>query len=199
MTPDELRSAIAFGREQRSIEFKGPGERTDGAFLAKVIKAILGMANKQDGGTVVIGVTDDGTSLTPSGLTRAQRATWTYDDLQSNVSGYADPYVELQVMTINLDEKDYVAVEVQAFSDYPVICKREYSKILRKGALYVRPRGRIETVEVPSHVEMREVIERAAEAVARRMIATANRLQTARPADAPSDVQRFLAESSDLI
>ena len=44
MTPDELRTAIALGREQRNVEFKGPGVRTDKAFLAKVIRAILGMA-----------------------------------------------------------------------------------------------------------------------------------------------------------
>ena len=59
MTETELRQAISLGREQRGTEFKGPSIPTDRHFQAKVIRAILGMANKPGGGTVVIGVDDD--------------------------------------------------------------------------------------------------------------------------------------------
>ncbi|NCQ32475.1 MAG: hypothetical protein GW802_34565, partial [Armatimonadetes bacterium] len=95
MTEGELRQAIAFGREQRGVEFKGPGKRTDRAFQAKVIRAILGMANKPGGGVVVIGVDDDGAALQPTGLSTDELSTWSsYDDLATSVSTYADPYVD---------------------------------------------------------------------------------------------------------
>jgi hypothetical protein len=87
------------------------------------------MANKPDGGIVVVGVDDDGTTLTPTGLTPAQIATWGYDDLHASVSNYADPYVDLDVGVVALDSKHFIAIEVEEFSDLPVICKGEYPKI----------------------------------------------------------------------
>jgi predicted HTH transcriptional regulator len=150
MTPEELSTAIALGREQRNTEFKGPGLRSDKHFLAKVIRAILGMANKPDGGVVVVGVEDDDTRLLPVGLTPAELKTWTYDDLHSSVSNYADPYVDFEVVPIHLDGKDFVAIKIQEFSDIPVICKRDCGNTLRNGALYVRRRGKNETVDIPS-------------------------------------------------
>jgi len=176
LTPDQLRTAIAFGREQRGIEFKGPGKRTDKAFMGKVVRAMLGMANKQGGGFVIIGVTDDGTSLTPAGLSADELATWSYDDLASSASNYADPYVDFAVKSVDVDGKTYAVVEVQQFDELPVICKRSLDQILRDGAVYARPRGKIETVECPSHVEMREILEAAAEKSAKQMLARQERL-----------------------
>ncbi len=200
MTPDELRTAIALGREQRNTEFKGPGERTDKTFLAKVVRAVLGMANKPDGGVVIVGIDDDGTALTATGLTPAQVATWGYDDLHSSISNYADPYVDFEVTVVALDGKEFIAIEVQEFTELPVICKRDYPGTLRNGALYVRRRGKNETVEVPSHVEMREVIERAAEIIARKMLGTVSRIQPAiAPPPQPSEAEEFAKEARDLL
>lgn len=195
MTPEELSTAIALGREQRNTEFKGPGLRSNKPFLAKVIRAILGMANKPDGGVVVVGVEDDDTRLLPVGLSPAELKTWTYDDLHSSVSNYADPYVDFEVVRIQLDGKDFVAIKIQEFSDIPVICKRDCGNTLRNGALYVRRRGKNETVEIPSHVEMREVIERAAENVARRMLATVSRIG---PPTVPS-ADKYDQEAEDIL
>ena len=112
MTPEDLRTAIALGREQRSTEFKGPGMRTDKALLVKVIRAMLGMANKPDGGVVVLGVEDSGATITATGLSPAELATWGYDDLASSVSNYADPYIEFDVTVVNLDGNQFVAAEI---------------------------------------------------------------------------------------
>jgi predicted HTH transcriptional regulator len=190
VTSDELRTALALGREQRNVEFKGPGSRTDKAFCAKITRAILGMANTPDGGVVVLGVDDDGTTLSATGLTSGQTATWGYDDLQSSVSNYADPYADLDVAVVLLDKKEFVAIHVWEFSDMPVLCKRDYTPTLRDGALYVRRRGKNETVEVPSHTEMREVVERAAIITARKEQASA----TASPV-----IDRFAQEAGDLL
>ncbi len=200
MTPDELSTAIALGREQRSTEFKGPGKRTDRPFLAKVVRAVLGMANKPDGGVVVIGVDDSGTTLFATGLTPDQVATWGYDDLHSSISNYVDPYVELDVSVVTLDRKKFISIEVQAFAELPVLCKKDYPGTLRNGALYVRRRGKNETIEVPSHVEMREVIERAAVIQASKMLGVVAQLQpvpTTPPQ--PADAEMFAKEAQDLL
>jgi len=200
MGPNDLRLAIALGREQRGTEFKGPGEKTEKAFLAKVVRAVLGMANKPDGGTVVVGVDDDGLVLTATGLTPGQLATWGYDDLHSSISNYADPYVDFDVRVVSLDGKDFVAIEVSEFSEIPVLCKKGYPQTLRQGALYVRRRGKNETLEVPSHVEMREVIERAAEIRARKLLGIVAQLGPAtveQPQLAADEM--FANEAKDLL
>ena len=227
MTEGELRQAIAFGREQRGVEFKGPGKRTDRAFQAKVIRAILGMANKPGGGVVVIGVDDDGAALQPTGLSTDELSTWSsYDDLATSVSTYADPYVDFDIATVEMDGKSFVAIEVTQFKELPVICKRDYQAtpggggaarsgggvratgkrdekmVLRNGALYVRRRGKNETIEVPSHVEMREVLRHAAEFVARDMVAShvllEGHVQGTERTDQVSE-KRFDAEVEDLV
>jgi predicted HTH transcriptional regulator len=202
MTEDELRQAISLGREQRGTEFKGPGKRTDKHFQAKVIRAVLGMANKPGGGVIVIGIHDGGSALNPQGLSAEELATWTYDDLASNVSTYADPYVDFGLGIVEMDGKSFVAVEVSQFDELPVVCKNNYNSILRNGALYVRRRGKNETIEVPSHVEMREVVRRAAEAVARDMVASHERLrEVEQVTDQTTQASgaHFDAEAKDLL
>jgi predicted HTH transcriptional regulator len=177
LTVEELRGAIALGREQRGVEFKGPGQRTKKAFMAKVVRAIIGMANKPGGGVVVLGINDDGTSLHPIGLAQEELATWKYDDLASSVSNYADPYVDFDVGVLQMDAGRYVVIEVRQFDELPILCKKDLTPTLRNGALYVRRRGKNETVEAPTHVELREVINRAVEISARELMAKLIRLR----------------------
>ena len=66
MTERELDAILAQGHETHGDEFKGPGKRTNSAFLAGVIRAMLGMANRRDGGHVILGI--DSESLEPIGL-----------------------------------------------------------------------------------------------------------------------------------
>ena len=202
MTENELRGAIALGREQRGMEFKGPGKRTDKAFQAKIIRAVLGMANKPGGGVVVVGVDDDGTTLHAIGLSARDLATWTYDDFASNLSNYADPYVDFDLGPVEMDGKSFVAIEIRQFEQLPVICKKDYLKVLRDGALYVRRKGKNETVEVPSHVEMRELVSRAAEFAARQIVASyvdlRDHLQSTDAAIGSSETS-FDREAEDLL
>ena len=202
MTEDDLREAIAIGREHRGIEFKGPGMRTEKAFQVKIIRAVLGMANKPGGGVVVIGVDDNGTTLHATGLSKSKLATWTYDDFASNVSNYADPYVDFNLGVVGMDEKSFVAIEIKQFDELPVICKKDSFNVLRNGALYVRRKGKNETVEVPSHVEMREVVTRASEFAARQIVASyvnlRDHLQNTNNA-VPNSEESFDSEAEDLL
>jgi predicted HTH transcriptional regulator len=199
MTPDELQDAIALGREQRGVEFKGPGQRDDADFMARVTRAILGMANKEDGGEVVIGVEDKQQVLTLVGLSPTAQVTWNFDDVQSVLSNYADPFVDIDVALVTVGSLTQVVITVRPFAESPVLCKKDYShsktskRILQAGALYIRSRGKIETVPASTHTQVREVLDRAAEATARRLIAISRRIQPG-----PTDADRFAGESKDL-
>src|SRR5262249_38615915 len=97
VTPAELEDALAFGREQAGVEFKPPSARTDRAAFAQVTKAVLAMANKRDGGRVVIGVAEVEKRLVRGGVTPAQAESWlTHDHVADALAEYADPPVELR-------------------------------------------------------------------------------------------------------
>ena len=164
------------GHEAYGVEFKGPGRRTDKAFLAKVIRAVLGMANRRDGGAVIIGVEDE--TLEPGGLEEDQADTWTHDALATNVNEYASPSV-----SFDFERKLYlghtlVIIEVHEFAEIPILCSKPYNPtnvkgadpILRRGACYVRSRHKPETSEIPSAEEMRELLELAIDKGVRRFV-----------------------------
>ena len=81
MTEQEFETLLAIGHELNGVEFKGRGARTDSAFLAGVIRAILGMANRRDGGFVILGV--DADSLEPVGFEDDEVKAWlNYEDME---------------------------------------------------------------------------------------------------------------------
>jgi len=161
MTEQEFSELLALGHEARALEFKSPGKRSDKAFLALVARAVLGMANRQDGGLVVIGVQDDGTTINPVGLNPDQLDTWTHDAAGDALAEYADPAVEFDLERVEFQGKRMVVVRVHEFDEIPVLCKRDYPQTLRNGACYVRARRKPETTEIPTQAEMRELIDLA--------------------------------------
>lgn len=56
MTEDELNTLFALAHELTHVECKRSGALTNGRFVAKVVRAILGMSNRRDGGVVIVGV-----------------------------------------------------------------------------------------------------------------------------------------------
>ena len=200
MTDQEFAELLALGHEQRGLECKGPGERTDRAFLALVARAVLGMANRQDGGSVVIGVSDDGKSLHPVGLTAEQLSTWTRDSIGDALAEYADPAVEFDLERKRLGNKDFVILRVREFEDVPILCKKDFAETLRKGACYVRTRRKPETTEIPAQAEMRELIELA---TTKRLRATLKMLRDAgvdlSPAAPPGGDELFRRQLGDLL
>ncbi len=158
LTEQLFAALVGPGYEQYGVEFKGPGARTERRLLAQVARAALGMANRADGGLVIIGVDDDG-SL--AGLSDAELDTWSYDDVAASLAEYADPYVDLALQVLVYEDRSFVILHVAEFEEIPVLCKRDYPGVLRKGACYVRTRRIPETSEIPSQTEMRELLDLA--------------------------------------
>lgn len=176
MTNEEFAEIMALDHELAGVEFKGSGRLADRRLSAQVVKAILGMANRRDGGSVIIGVEDDLGTLNPVGLTSTQVDTWGYDALADQVARYADPGVSFDVEVKSYDGGQYVVIEVEEFNDIPVLCKRAFNDVLRDGACYVRPRRKPETTEIPTQADMRDLLDLATDKVVARYIERAKRL-----------------------
>jgi len=168
MTEEELAALLALGHELIGIEFKAAGPTSDRQLFAQVTRAVLGMANRRDGGRVVIGVEDNGGVLTPVGLSKSDQETWRYDDVATKLAVYADPSVSFELETQQYNGNDYVVLYVREFEDIPVLCKKDYQGVLRKGACYVRPRRKPETIEIPTQEDMRDLVDLATEKRLRR-------------------------------
>lgn len=193
--PEEIEVALSAGYELRHLELKGPGYRSDTHLFAKVTRAALGMGNLRDGGQVIIGIADDDPAAMLPGLQRDQLESWlAYDDVARKFAEYADPPLRFDVADILLSSGASVAVvSVSEFADSPHLCARAYESVLRKGALYVRPRKVPETSEVASLVEMRDVIQLATEKALRAYVATAERAGLT-VSGGPSDEARYEQE-----
>lgn len=189
MTPDEVQLIVDVGREHPNIEFKGPGSRIDKAFFSRVVRAVLALANTRDGGTVLIGVDEKQRAV--RGLSAEELESWqSFDQVHADFNRYADPFVDIDVETVALNGATVIAITVKEFADLPVLCKQDGAedehkkKIVRRGACYVRGRTQgNQSIEVPTHVEMRALLELATGKKLRSFVTQANAvgLSTALP------------------
>lgn len=195
---DEIR---ALAKEQPGVEFKSGGSSADKAHFARVVRAAVAMSNRRDGGVVVIGVDDDGESLTFSGVEHGHLTSWNYDDVADRLAIYADPSLDFDLELFERDGRTFVVLEIREFADVPVICKKGYPDVLRDGACYVRTRRKPESVEIPRHVEMRDLLDLAIEKGVRAFLERSRRagipLAPAEEA-AANDAELFSEELGDL-
>ena len=163
MTSEDFIRIMELRHELSGVEFKSPGPISNRRLVAQVIRAILGMSNRRDGGIVIIGVEDSGGLLNPVGLMPSDLDGWALDSLSDLVANYADPSASFTLEKLEYEDNLYVAIEVEEFSDVPVLCKRDYGDVLREGACYVRPRRKPETTEIPTQADMRDLLDLAIE------------------------------------
>jgi len=175
MTDEEFATILDLGYETPGIEFKGPGPSSDKNLFAQVVRAVLGMANRRDGGRVVIGVDCRKNLINGIGLLDSQLASWNYDDVASKLASYSDPSVIFDLQVKNHGGKNYILLEVDEFSNLPILCNKDYPGILRKGACYVRSRKKPETTEIPSQEDMRDLLDLAIEKGLRKYVGTAHK------------------------
>jgi hypothetical protein len=173
LNPQELSDLLSSGGERSDVEFKCGGRSDDKKFFAKIVRAVLALTNRRDGGIILIGV-DEGQSrpATVVGVDVVDLATWTADAVRDRLAVFADPSVDVEVDRFPIDGKDIVAITVREFADVPVICRMDGDE-LREGAIYVRSRRKPESVELPRQGEMRDLLELATEKRLRSFLATA--------------------------
>jgi len=181
VTEQEFLRHLELGHETRAVEFKAPGRRKDKAFLAKVARAVLGMANQRDGGYVIIGVEPE--TLDPVGLDEDDAAIWlNYDELAVSINEWATPSIGFDLQELRSEDRIFVVIHVHEFAEIPVLCRRDYQapkqrdQILRRGACYVRAYNKPATLEIPTEEEMRELLELAIDKGVRKFVKRAQKV-----------------------
>lgn len=173
----QIREYLSLGREQSAVEFKSAGALTSPGLRGKVIRAMLAMTNRRDGGLVLVGVSENDGVPTLDGLSEEDAATWKHDHLADAVAEYADPRVSFSSAVIDVDGARVLVIEIDEFADAPVICRRDMQEgrhsILRSGAVYVRSNRKPESREVANYDEMRELLDVATDRGVRRFVARA--------------------------
>ena len=161
MLDDALIDYLIFhGREERNLEYKRTISWDDIETKVKVTQAAMAMANISDGGYIVIGVTKKGDIYIPDGMQKDNLDSFNQDDVMTWVNEYADPYVELTVVSAERDNKNFVIIEIMEFDQLPIVCKKN-GQGLKRGDVFTRSRRKHETARVGSQNEMREIIELA--------------------------------------
>jgi predicted HTH transcriptional regulator len=195
MTEEELRALVATPYERGYLEFKGPGSRASKAFLARIARATLGMANRRDGGIVIIGVSEEATGKPVLvGLNPEEASSWAkYDDVAQSINEYADPSVQFDLATHVLDGKHLAVLVVREFSDLPVLCARSFESTLSRGYCYVRSHHKNETASIPSQEDMRELLDLAIDKGIRRFLgrAQSSGILHAKANSEPSDAEKY--------
>lgn len=173
---DEVEELLALGHESRSFEIKGPGNLSDGAYCAKIARAVMAMGNLRDGGLVCLGIDEARMTQMLPGLDDVQLVEWSsFDDVSDKLARYSDPPVSFRVQPFELSNgKKVVVIDVAEFDHVPHVCGRDYQRELQKGMTYVRPRGKPESVPVPSSLEMRELLDLATTKAVREFVARAS-------------------------
>jgi predicted HTH transcriptional regulator len=205
MNDEEFAILIDRGAELRHVEFKGPGAIGDKHFVHRIVRAILGMANRVDGGYVILGVNESGGVLNPVGIDPKTIDAWKRDALADKVAPLVDPSVDFDLEHRIYQSRKFVLIVVREFDETPVFCRRTINDangtavVLREGALYVRGRRKPETIEIRTSQEMRDLLDLALRKRLRHFVELAQVAGfSGAPTPALSDTQRFKSQAEDL-
>jgi len=151
--------------EERNCEFKSSNPWSND-FRMTITKAILCMANKKNGGSIIIGVDEnkDKGIFTINGSDEQMTNQYSGDEIRKFVNEkYADPSVSLTVQKIKIvnSEKYLINIHVSEFDNIPITCKKEYKDILKKDSLYSRSFKKPECSSSLTSEELREIIDMA--------------------------------------
>jgi hypothetical protein len=201
LSVQDVQEFLALGHELRSFEVKGPGSRRDGPYCATVARAAMAMGNLKDGGVICLGVDDTRMVEMQPGLSSQQLEEWSdFDEVNVALSRFADPPLTLHVNPLRLDSgANVVIIEVDEFDDVPHVCKRDFQEKLRDGMTYYRPRGKPESVPVPSASAMHELLDLAIAKGVRKFIeraGSAGLLQTSGEPHEATDREAYDREAS---
>ena len=174
---DRVFNALDRCQESQGIDFK---ESASWKTLKwRIICTALAMANLRDGGIIVIGASERGDTWGLTGITSEHLETFDVDDMIAAVNKYGSPHIEIDVVTVKYrNGHNFLAIQINEFSDTPIICKKNGSNDsgLVAGAVYVRPPGVAQTTRVMNAEQMRDLLELAAEKRARRILEVSRRV-----------------------
>ncbi|MCC7011098.1 MAG: ATP-binding protein [Planctomycetes bacterium] len=190
-----IRQALDVCRESAGVEFKEACS-WDGLRHA-ITKTALGMANQRDGGIIIIGVSERGCVLEPSGISGDLMATFDPDTIADYLNSFASPRIEIDSVLRIEKERQFLVIGIREFAETPVVCKKNGpdGHDMTKGCFYVRLSDPPKTSKVVHAEEMHALLELAAEKRATRMLQVVHRLGVS---GVLSDADRFTRELDGL-
>lgn len=151
----EFESLVEGASESASLDFK-----TAMNWSKSLIKDILAMSNIQDGGRIVVGISDD---LNRVGLSEEQIASFNEESIKDQVAEYADPYVSFNIKVAkDRNGLKYMVISVNEFDEIPIICRRDGEDIKRGDIYYRSKSGRSASKRIANEYDMRDILDRAA-------------------------------------
>ena len=165
---ERVRTALDLPMELPEVEFKSdmPWDQ----LRIKISKTAMGMANRRDGGLIVIGVSQDKTTrkFNLDGMTQANIDTYVQEPVYEFILKFASPPVEVGVIEVEHQAKRYVAIAVSPFSHTPVVCKvdappdEKRALAFRAGDFIVRLADPVKTTRVTKAEMLHDLLQLAA-------------------------------------
>lgn len=195
----KIKNYIEYPNEERHLEFKG-SIKWDGDIRAKITKSIMALANLRDGGWIVIGKEEKADrTFEITGMNQEDFDTFDTDEIKAYVYNRTDPPIDFNIHKKEYDGKKFILIEVKEFEKLPIICKKGFGNIIYAGKLYVRSKGKPESIAVPSSAEMEEVMEIAIDKGVEEYIQRASRvgLLVGIPTQLAEDNEEAFAQERD--
>lgn len=177
MFSNEIFEIITHGREEVNIEYKDSMSWKSRYAQLEIIRAMLAMANTE-GGYIVVGVKEEKDKrCNPVGMEDEHYKSFNHDYISSKIKNYCDPDINFNVVAdaseINGIERKFIVIEMSE-SKEPIICskgERQNKKsdwlpgniALRKNAIYIRSKTPVESREISSAHEWRQLINKIVE------------------------------------
>ena len=157
MSTDVFSEMIDYPNEERHIEFK-EDIKWDGDIKSKLTKHIMAMANLRDGGWIIIGKEEQNDrTFKAVGVTQENYDSFDPDHVKAFVYSHAEPPIKLNIHKKEHEGKLFVGIQVKGFDTTPIICRKTEGSILQEGRMYVRSKGKPESVPIQNYSEMKEI------------------------------------------
>lgn len=162
-----VHAALDLPMELPEVEFKQdlPFEQLQ----LRIAKTAMGMANRRDGGLIIVGVSqDDDRRFVLDGMAKTNIDTYVQEKVYEFVSKYASPPVEVRVVEVEYDAKIFVAIAIAPFAGTPVVCKKptpdgtKGKDQMNAGDFFVRLSDPVRTTRATSAEMLQELLQLAA-------------------------------------
>jgi hypothetical protein len=179
------------GGERQHVDRKGP-MAFEGDHRLELAKDIIAMANTRDGGTIIIGVSEDREAGTwrQDGVTADQARTFDVTKVHDFVKERVAPPVKLAVEVVDHDGKLFVLIQIPEFDDQPHVCTKNAQRsdgktVFRAGDLLVRSVG-AQSEPIRDESSMRHLLGMAVQKRADTILADISRIIRGTPAQPPA-------------
>ena len=147
--------------ESQEVEFKSPQPWAE--IEPGVVKTVLSLSNTENGGLIIVGVTDNDGQKTPVGIRGELIESYNVQTLGHKLASYGSDGLAVSVTIAKHSSREFVLIAVEPFGEYPIICARSVNPGtrggVRKGVAYYRNEACEDNPASPR--EWRRIMERS--------------------------------------